>query len=377
MDGGNMLSGGVDILNEVKEYVLELNGYQVNIASLAENEEKLEKSIKNLEKSIADEIQSTTRKRRDEIDDAFEKQIDKIRARIKKIKDKRDKKKSIKVSERIELETASLKGENSNLKSETKALYRQNNIPSYYNTKIFYALHSPSCFTDFLIVLIALVTVLLIIPCGIYFLILPQEKILFLVLTYVITVLLFGSIYFVGGNRIKEQHSDVVKQVKIIRSNIRKNKIGINLIKKNIRKDRDESTYDLQNFDEEIGNLEKEAAEVAAQKKEALDTFDATTKNIIATEIQGVSEEKLSGLKENYEKTDKEIKKTEDMIKALTIKLASEYEPFIGKDLMTLEQLDSLINIIQAGNASTISEAIAFYRQFMNGTSNNKDKIIV
>jgi hypothetical protein len=38
----------------------------------------------------------------------------------------------------------------------------------------------------------------------------------------------------------------------------------------------------------------------------------------------------------------------------------------IGKDLMTLERLESLTNIILAGNAANISEAVSFYRQNMN-----------
>ncbi len=366
MEGSNLLSGGVDSLNEIKEHLLELRGNQANNNSLLDEEEKLEKSINSLEKSIAEEVQTTTRKRRDEIEGAFDKQMDKTRARMKKIRDKRDKRKNMKVSERINTETASLRAENNSLKLEAKAIFEQRRIPFYCYSKLFYSLYSPSCFTDFLVIITVILITLLIIPCGIYFLLLPEDKSIYLILTYVISVLLFGGLYFLVDNRTKERYPEEILQVKKLRSSIRKNKKKINAIKKNIKDDRDESAYGLQNFDEELAKLEQELAEISQQKKEALETFDNTTRQVIAAEIQSVNEDKLNGLKADYEKVCAETKKSEEMIKALTIKIASEYEPFIGKDLMTLERLDSLINIIQSGSAATISEAINFYRQSMN-----------
>lgn len=368
MDNNSILSGGVEQLNEIKDNLLELRGYQSKNERLLEEEAKLDKSIKGMEKTIADEILSTTRKRRDEIEATFDKQMDKLRARMKRIKDKRDEKKNQKVSERIAAETASLRTENSSLKLEAKTLFKQKRMPSFCNTKFYYALYAPACFSDILIIIAVLTTVLLLIPCGIYFLLIKQEKALYLILTYVITVIFFGGLYIIG-NRWKEKYSQDILKVKGIRSSIRANKRKISVIKKNIKKDRDESAYGLQSFDEEMNKLLQEEEEIAQQKKEALSTFDNTTNQIIANDIQGSYEEKLSGLKEDYDKTCTESKKAEEMIKALTIKMANEYEPFVGKDLMSLERLDSLINIIQAGSAATISEAVTFYKQNMNGNT--------
>ncbi len=369
MDGNNLLSNGVDTLNEIKEHLLERSGYQSNNDSLIAEEERLEKSISNLEKAITEEVQATTKKRRQEIEDTFEKQIDKARARMKKIKDKRDKRKSMKISERIEAETATLKVENNSLRLEAKTILKQKRIPSFCNTKLYYALYSPRYFTDFLIIIATILITLLLIPCGIYFLILPEEKIIYLVLTYVITVLLFGGCYVITGNRTKEKFTQEILQVKGIRGSIRINKKKMEVIKNNIKKDRDESAYGLQSFDADLAKLEQETADIATQKKEALGVFDQSTSQIIASEIQGANEDKLSALKSDYERVVTETKLAEEKIKALTIKIASEYEPFIGKDLMSLDRLDALINVIQAGSAATISEAIAFYRQSMNETA--------
>lgn len=369
MDGGNLLTGGVETLNEIKEYFLELQGYQTNYDTLVLDEEKLEKNVKDLEKDISDEILNTTKKRRQEIEDTFDKQIDKIRARIKKTRDKRDKSKSSKVSERIVIETASLKEENSQLKLETKTIFKQKHVPAFCNTKYYYALYLPRSFADFLMILGTLLITLYVIPCGIYFFILPEEKVIYLILIYIITVLIFGGLYLMVGDRTKDKHLEEIKQVKGLRDKIRVNNKKASVIKKNILKDRDESRYGLENFDEELGKLEKETAEIAEQKKVALGTFDNTTSQVIGTEIKGEHEEQLVGLKTQYQRVSGESNKAGDMIKALTIKIASEYEPFIGKDLMTLDRLDALINIIQAGSAGSVSEAVAFYKQGINGAT--------
>ncbi|HKL98764.1 MAG TPA: hypothetical protein VJZ06_02500 [Mobilitalea sp.] len=365
MDGNNLLSGGLEELNVIKENILELNGYQVKHENLVSDEQKLEKSIQVVEKTVTEEIASTTKKRRQEIEDAFDKQMDKTESRIKKIKDKRDKSRDRKVSERISEETAYLKEENNRLKLEAKTVFKQKHVPSYCNTRLFYALYFPKHPEDILIIFCTLLLTLLIIPCSIYFFALPVERILYLILIYIAIVIFFGGIYLLIGNHTKDKHPDDMKQVRGLRSQLRINNKKIKVIKSNISKDRDDSTYGLENFDDELAKLNQEEADIAEQKKEALLAFDNTTYQVIAAEIKGRSEEKLVGLKTEYEKINGECSLTHDRIKALTIRIASEYEPYIGKDLMTLDRLEALSNIIQAGNAATISEAVAFHKQNM------------
>jgi hypothetical protein len=266
-------------------------------------------------------------------------------------------------------ETADIRSENTQLKLETKTLFKQKHIPRFCNTKLYYALYVPSFLSDYLIILGALVLALFLVPCGIYFFLLPEEKIGYLILTYVLSVLFFGGIYVLVANRTKVRFTDEIHKVKGIRAHIRANKKKIAVIKKNIRKDRDESTYGLQEFDTELAKLEQETADIVSQKKEALLTFDQSTRHIIATEIEGSYKEKLEGLKAELTKASAATRKAEERIKALTLKVASDYEPFLGKDMMTLKRLDTLINILQEGNAANISEAIAFYHKNTENTT--------
>lgn len=363
MEGSNLLEGGIEQINEIKEFLLELGGYRTNNDTLIHEEEVLENRISSTQKDAEDEIERTTKKRRQEIEDAFEKQLDKLHTRSKRIRDKRERDKSLKVSQRIKAETSDIRSENTQLKQEAKTLFKQKHVPGFCNTKLYYALYAPASLSDYFIILGALVLILFVVPCGIYFLLLPEEKILYLILTYVLSVLFFGGLYVLIANGTKVKFTDEIRKVKGLRAQIRANKKKIAIIKKNIRKDRDESTYGLQEFDAELAKLEQETAEIISQKKEALLTFDQSTRHIIAAEIEGSYKEKLEGLKAELAKASAAAKQAEERIKALTLKLASNYEPFLGKDMMTLKKLDTLINILQEGNAANISEAIAFYHK--------------
>lgn len=363
MEGSNLLEGGIEQLNEIKECLLELYGYRSNSETLLHEEVALEDSISSIQKEAEEEIERTTKKRRQEIEDAFDKQLDKLHSRSKRIRDKRERSKNLKVSQRIKAETSDIRAENTQLKLEAKTLFKQKRVPRFCNTKLYYALYSPRYLSDYFIILCTLIFTLFVVPCGIYFFLLSEEKIIYLILTYVLSVLLFGGLYVLIANGTKVKFTDEIRKVKGLRAQIRANKKKIAIIKRNIRKDRDESTYGLQEFDAELAKLEQETAEITAQKKEALLTFDQSTRHIIAAGIEGSYKDKLAGLKAELAKASTAAKQAEERIKALTLKVASDYEPFLGKDMMTLKRLDTLINILQAGNAANISEAIAFYHK--------------
>lgn len=365
MEEGNLLSGGVEKLQEIKENLIEISKYEEIYANLVKEEEQIEKDINNLEKASSEEVQRTIKKRRTEIEEAYDKQLNNIKASIKKVKDKRDKSKNRKVSERIEDETASLREENHRLKLDAKTVFGQKHVPSYCNTGLYYALYYPRYLKDIIIILLTLMITLFIIPCGIYYFLIPEEKIIYLAIIYIITVLLFGGLYLFIGNHTKEKYAEEIRQVRSIRHNIYSNNKKIKTIKRNIKKDRDESSYGLEDFDNELSKLNNEAAEIAEQKKAALISFENNTIPVITNEIRKQYDEKISKLKETYKTLKAESSEAEEKIKVLTLKKASEYEPLIGKDLIAIDRIDSLINIIEAGNAANISEAVQFYRKNM------------
>ena len=83
-----ILHAGIDELNTIKEHVLELTGYQERNAELLKEETRLEKLITTKEKDLADEMETTLKKRKAELVSTYESQLATLNARNKKIRAK-------------------------------------------------------------------------------------------------------------------------------------------------------------------------------------------------------------------------------------------------------------------------------------------------
>ncbi len=366
MGESNVLSGGIEVLDKIKDSLIDLNDKQSKYDTLVMDESDLDKQIQVLDKAVEDEIVDTTGNRRKEIEATFDKQISKSQDKIKKITVKRDKAKNSKVSERIEQETESYIKENQELKLETKKTLKESGIPAICNSKFFFALYFPKSFSDVFIILISVILAFLLIPCGIYFFLLAEQEIVYLIIIYFITIIVFGGLYILIANRTKEKKREAFLQIKDLRNKVRLNRKKMARIRKKIRKDQDESVYGLEEFDQELAVIEQEVADIRDKKNEALLNFDNNTKVVITNQIQDRFAEKRSQLKKDHEKASSEVAKLDKEIKELTINIASNYEPYIGKDMMTVDRLDSLTNIIKAENATNVSEAILFYNENLN-----------
>ena len=93
----------------------------------------------------------------------------------------------------------------------------------------------------------------------------------------------------------KVRYMDVLKEGLGIRAKIRANKKEMKVIAKTIRRDKNETIYNLQKFDDEIAQLDQDVAEINRKKKEALTTFDTVTRTIISDEITANNKEEIDG----------------------------------------------------------------------------------
>lgn len=354
----NILSGGIETLYTMKENLLELTGYREKSSTLAQEEADLERQLNAKEKELNDEINSVTKKRKDELSASFDEQLSQTRTRIKKVKGKKDKTKSAKVSERIEIETSELREEKTQYLEEIKKLYKSEKIPSVFNNWFYYSLFMPNRLKDLGVILLTLALVLVAIPFLLYNYVFP-EHVLWLVLSYVITVLVFGGLY-VAINRItKEKHADTYQKIKTQRSKALAAQKKINSMKRAILKDKDESSYGLDKFNEELQQLDDELAHLAEEKKKAMVTFESVTKYAIAEDIKARYEGELKELEQEHSRIYEEQRKAEDMGKQFALEISAKYEPFIGKEIMSIPLLDKMITVMETGNVSTIAEALA------------------
>lgn len=348
-------------LQDAKDAVSELSDFSKKEEQLKQEESSLERSLETEKKAVADAIALTVKKRREEISLSYDNEIAKMQEKLKKIRSKREKAKHQGVKERIEEETAELHTYNRELKVRMKTLFQKERVPKLCSGGFYYALYFTRGFKELMILLMTVLVCFLLIPYGMYGL-LPEKKTLYLVLIYFICILVFGGLYTLVGNMTRGRHLEALREGRTIRNLIVSNNRKVNLITGTIKKDKDEGTYNLEKFDDEIAQLEQDLSETSGKKKEALNTFENVTKTIITDEITGNSKEKIDNLKADYDASVSRLHYTETMVKEKKIYITDTYESYVGKDFLRADRLEDLRLILEGKEAGNISEAIEVYK---------------
>lgn len=350
----------VGFLNEAKQAVIELAKMQDQEDVLEQRVRQSKKELEAEEKAVADAIVQIIKKRTEEIQDSYDKELGKGQDRLKKARSKREKAKTQGVKERIGEETAALREENRQLNLQIKTLFRQNSVPGYCNSSLYYALYVPRRAGEFLKLLLVIGVCFLVIPYGGYLLI-PNRTALHLMVIYLLCIVVFGGIYVITGNKTKVAHDKPLKEGRLIRDQMHSNNKKIKVITQTIRKDKNEAIYDLQKHDDTIAQAEQELAEIADRKKEALNTFETVTKNILSDEITDNNKDKIAHLRSIYETVEQELRESTNAVKTKTLYITDHYESYLGREFLKPQRLEVLCSMIRDGSCSNLSEAITEY----------------
>lgn len=351
----------VGFLGEACRAVQELSASRNLLDEFHQEKRRLEKELEAEKKAVADAINLTVKKRIEEIEATYDKEIAKEQDSLKRMRGKREKAKTQGIKERIEEETEELKENSKELRRQMKEVFRQEGVPRFCSSRLYYALYMPNSFKEWMLLFIFILLCFLAIPCGIYFLI-PQRTPFYLFGIYFLTILIFGGSYILINNRTKVKHQSALRKGRSIRDFIKSNDRKIKVIIRSIKRDRDEAVYNLEKYDDEIARIEQDLSDITDKKREALNTFDKVTKTIISDEIAGNSKEKLTRLLNDYEEAAANAKEAEIRVKEQTLFINDNYASYIGKEYMVPERLDELADMIRMGKAATISEAKAIYK---------------
>lgn len=349
-------------LEEAKQAVTEISRMRDQEETLGQRLKQSQRELEMEEKAVADKISQTIKKRTEELNASYDQELNKGQERLKRARSKREKAKNQGVKERIGEETAELREENRGLRLQVKTLFQQNRVQRYCNTRWYYALFMPHWISDYMRLILMVLVCFLAIPYGVYLLI-PKRMPLHLVGIYLFCILLFGGCYVLIGNRTKVRHMKALKEGRMVRDQIYSNNKKIRVITHTIKKDRNEAIYDLQKHDDEIARIDQELAEIAAKKKNALNTFENVTRNIIADEITDSCKDKIAYLKSMLETEEGELKELTAALKTRNLNVADKYEPYLGKSFLQPLKLEELKIGIEAGTSTNLTEAIEEYNK--------------
>lgn len=366
-----------NVFNEKEDYLIGARNEVVKRDDMASEldemrsyQKKLNRSIASEEKSIADEIATTIKKRQQEISDTYDERLDDNRTRKKKVASKRDKKKNQRIKERIEEETKEIRENTRELEVEMKTLLKKNKVPSFVSSKLFFTMFMPRGIGEVAGMLLGFLIYFAGVPALVMFvirqLVLKDKEDInmafwcALVVAFVVFIQLI--IYFLIYSSTKLRHQSVVAQARSIRDKIKANGRQADAIRNAINKDKDESVYNLESYDEKLASLEQEADAIGVEKQEALKVFEEETKQVIIDEINGRRLPTLEDMKREKRELEEKIAKGEKMYSDIVLQITNQYASYLGEDLCKQDKLSDLIALMEAGEAETVSEAISLYK---------------
>ena len=360
MADGNILSGALEECKKLRSDVSELYASRTKSTDAKASATQTEKAIKAKEKTINDEISTTARRRADEIAKSYDEEIAKLKSKSRKIKSNKGKTKRKEVALRIRRETADEREKERQLKLEIRSVYKSENVSAIFNTKLFYALFMPNRLSDIMVLLGALIVAFLVIPGAVYYLVFPKlwQTSLGLMLLYFAFVVIYILLYVLIVHVTKGLHKETFVQIKNLRSEVRRNRREMARIARRIRKDKDESEYNLDHFDNEMKGISADINHILEEKKEALAEFEKNAKQLLADSIREKHEEELDGMKKYLSSALEEQKTAEARAKELSLLIAKSYEPYLGKENLSLDVIDRLEARLESGAAQTIAEAL-------------------
>lgn len=364
----SVFNENVDYLYQVQTDLEAVEQLRQELAEYKNQEKNLKKAIGTEEKSIQDEIAQTIRRRKNEIEKVYDDQIDANKNKSRSVRVKRDKAKSKRVDERVSVETADLVEESRQLQVEMKTLFKAQHVPPFCMSDLFYSLFMTKRFWEILILLVTICITYVGIPSLMYILSVnvfykDSKQVTFLcTLTVSLTLFILGLIYILMLNKIKLKHYDTLVEGRNIRDKIAANKRQMKAIRNKINKDKDDSLYGLEKYDDKLAELEEELNQISLEKQEAMTVFENETKQVLTNEVNDRRLGRLEQMKADLETMEEQMTALDEDIQNSSLAIANNYGAILGKDFCTPARVADLISLMEDGTADTVSEAIAAYK---------------
>lgn len=355
------ITDNISFLQEAKNVVTMLAEEKEVEGKLRLEQKRIEKLLDIEKKAVKDEIDKTVRDRQQAITSSYDKEITIAKEKLKRLQIKREQAKNIGIKERVKEETSELLEERRVLKNKLVTLPKQNSLPKFCNTYMFYSLFMPQTFTEWLLAITTVIVILAIVPYAIFYC-LPVKNEMMLAGLYSGISILFFTIYVTITSKVKIKYLSCLKEMVLIRGYIRSNKKKVKVITHAIHKDKDDTSYNLGSYNYDIAKVEVDIEAIGRKKQEALSKFELVTKKVITDEIVDANKDRIDEIKEQLREIREQLEESETKIAQMSMHIASHYEGYLGKELLQKDRIDAIIHILHEEDVDSITEAISIYR---------------
>lgn len=261
-----------------------LSQLEKELSDLSAERDALKSRQTALEKRISRERDELIGAKRKEVAGEFDRQLRAADNDIRSMTEKRQKARAQGVKARIAERTDPYRAEQKELRTKLTNLFRDRHVPAFLRSGWFYALTMPSGFSEYLTALLCFLLVFGVIPFVANILI-PGSAVWHWVVIYLVVIVVFGGIYLFLSNQ-KVRYLETVREGRVLRSAIRSNQKQIKKISGAIRRDRDDTVYDLRAYDDMLSKRNQEREEISLKRAQALEQFDAVTRNVLSDEVR-------------------------------------------------------------------------------------------
>lgn len=359
----NVLNEGKKTVIDIKTELATLEEYQKKVNEAKTRQNKYEKDIRLKNREIEEEIMTVIKKRRADVEGTYKTQINKKKSELKKKSTNREKIKDKKISDRIKEETQEYVDSNRIINNDIKEKINKDKLPYICKSDLFISLFMPCNLFDLIKILISGLLSMVLAPLIIIFLTPWEENLFVKVLLYTVIILLVGGCYIVIRNTVVANNHQALDNIRNKKKAIKSNKRKIKAITRKIRNDKDESQYNLDDLDIDIDKINEDIDKFMQSQKDEIATFDNTTRYMLENEIRSKHEAKLKELENGYQKARDDVNRLTDVVDKMTLDISKKYDGYIGKEFLKIDKLDALIEIMDKGEAKTISTAIDVYNK--------------
>lgn len=362
----NLLEGGAEELDQVKDALQRRDMMQETLLKMDAEKKKVDGESRNTENAASEEVSRTVKERRSRIVAEYKAQTDSLETKRRKVQQERARKRDKKQGDRISEETAAPLKEVRDLENEMKVYFREQKVPGFCRKQVYFDFFMPRGGEIIRTVLLFFLFIAAIPAAGAWVFRLAvrysdlteQTKLLFTVLIPAVLLILFIVIYFLIYIKTKAAHPEAMRKGRELRTNINEKQREIRKTTRQIRKDRDDSVYGLEEYDQMLEKAESDLQAVRTEQQNALNRFDTETAKSIEADIRNKYREQLDADRAASEELAGKSRAMENALDQINREIASRYAPYIGEKYCTTESVEQMAEKIRTGKASDVSEAL-------------------
>lgn len=327
------------------------------LSELKDRSDRVAASLSGTLKSRDKEIKNTVSAKRHELSKEFDLKISKSKKKLNSERSARAKEKEKQIKGRISSDTSYLRQENERLKGDFSDLFKSNDIPGMCKSGIYYTLFMPKGFWEYLSAALIFVCVFVLLP-FLSVLIFPDIGLLHFAALYLFLILIFGGAYIITANSTRHKSPEVFKEGRAYRNQIKENRRRMRNIAKSIRRDSDDSKYELSEFDERVLKADEELKALNEEKKSSLDRFDGVTAKELSEDISKKFQPDIDKLTESSKELSEKLSALKSSHDERTYRFKESFGPSLGEENLKLSKLQRLSYLLESGECESLEDAV-------------------